>query len=309
MRERGVAAAVPHAGDADAAPQRPCGGGVERRGLRERVAPARPQGLEARLEAHAVGEHLAGHGGVARLQRVEDAELQPIEAELLGEFVEQLLLRERALRHAEAAEGAGGNEMRVHRAGDGAIMRHPIGAGGVHRHAVGDGRAPGGIGAGVEIGGEIHRRQPPVARRADLGADAGGMALGRRHDRFGARIDHPHRPVQPPGRERDERLDRQIELGAEAAADRGRDDAHLRRRDAENFRDVVAVHIGRLGAGLDFDAVADAAREARLRLDIGVLDEAGLERALDDDIGGRETRLDVAARDAPAGQNIAGAAA
>ena len=68
------------------------------------------------------------------------------------------------------------------------------------------------------------------------------------------------------------------------AADRGRDDAHLRRRDAENFRDVVAIHVRRLRAGLDFDAIADASRKAGFRLDIGVLDEAGLERALDDEI-------------------------
>ncbi len=78
------------------------------------------------------------------------------------------------------------------------------------------------------------------------------------------------------------------------------------RRDAEDLGDVVAVHIGRLGAGLDFDAVADAAREAGLRLDIGVLDEAGLELALDDDVGGGQTRLDIAARDPPARQDVAG---
>ena len=41
--------------------------------------------------------------------------------------------------------------------------------------------------------------------------------------------------------------------------------------------DLVAVHIGRLGAGEDLDAVADAAGIAGLGLDIGVLDEAGLE--------------------------------
>ena len=93
-----------------------------------------------------------------------------------------------------------------------------------------------------------------------------------------------------------------------SAADRGRDDAHLRRRDAENFRDVVAIHVGRLRAGLDFDAIADASGKAGFRLDIGVLDEAGLEGALDDEIRGRQARRDVAARDAPAGQDIAGAA-
>ena len=282
--ERGVAAAVPHAGDADAAPQRPCGGGVESSGGRERFAPARAQRLEARLETHAVGEDLAGDRGVARLQRIEDAKLEPVEAEPFGEFVEQLLLCERGLRHAEPAKGAGGNEMGVHRASDGAIVRHAIGARGMHRHAIGDGRTPGGVGAGVEVGREIHRRQPPVARRAHFRADAGGMALGRRHDRFGARIDHPDRAIEPPRGERDERLDRQVQLRAESAADRGRDDAHLRRRDAENLRDVVAIHVGRLRAGLDFDAIADASRKAGFRLDIGVLDEAGLERALDDEI-------------------------
>ena len=104
--ERGVAAAVPHAGDADAAPQRSCGGGVERSGGRERLAPARSQRLEARLETHAVGEDLAGDRGVACLQRIEDTKLEPVEAEPLGEFVEQLLLCDRGLRHAEPAEGA-----------------------------------------------------------------------------------------------------------------------------------------------------------------------------------------------------------
>ena len=49
--------------------------------------------------------------------------------------------------------------------------------------------------------------------------------------------------------------------------------------------DVVAVHVGRLRAGVRSRAVADAARAAGLGLDIGVLDEAGLEVALDDGIG------------------------
>ena len=114
--------------------------------------------------------------------------------------------------------------------------------------------------------------------------------------------------MQTPGRERDERLDGKIELRSEAAADRGRDDAHSRRRDAENFGDIVAIHIGRLGAGLDLDAVADAARETGFRLDIGVLDKAGLECAFDENLGARHAGLDIAARDAAARQNVAAAA-
>ncbi len=59
----------------------------------------------------------------------------------------------------------------------------------------------------------------------------------------------------------------------------------------ENSGDVVAVHIGRLGAGLHLDAVADAAGEAGLGLDIGMLDEAGLEGPFDDDVGLSPARL------------------
>ena len=198
--------------------------------------------------------------------------------------------------------------MRVNRARHRSVVWHPIGAGGVYRHAVGDRRPPRGVGAGVEFGDKVHCRETPVAGRAYPRDDPGGMALGRRHDRLAARIDHAYRPIEPPGGDRDEGLDRQIELCAEAAADCGRDDAHLLRRDAQDFCDVVPIHIGRLRAGLNFDAVADAACEARLGLDVGVLDEARLESAFDDDIGGRERRHRVAARDAPAGQDVARAA-
>ena len=64
----------------------------------------------------------------------------------------------------------------------------------------------------------------------------------------------------------------------------------------ENAGDAVAIHVGRLGAGLHLDAIADAAGEARLRLDIGVLDEAGLERAFDHDVGRSERAFRIAAQ-------------
>ena len=62
-------------------------------------------------------------------------------------------------------------------------------------------------------------------------------------------------------------------------------DAHFFGRDAENPGDVVAIHIGRLGAGLHFDAVADATGKTRFGLDVGVLDKTGLENPFDDDVG------------------------
>ncbi len=270
------------------------GGCVESFGLGERRAPARSQRLETGLEAEPVFHDLPRHGRLARLQRVEDAELEPIEAEPDREFIVKLLLRQRALRHAEAAEGAGRDEMGMHRSSNGAIVRHAIGAGGVHRHAIGDRRSPGRIGAGVEVGGKIHPNQTAIAARANPRSYPRGMALGRRHHRFRTRVDHADGAVQLPGRERDKRLNGKIEFCAETAADSGRQNAHLLGRDAQNFRDVVAIHVGRLRAGLHFYAIADAAREAGLGLDIGVLDKARLELAFHHNVGLGERAFRIA---------------
>ena len=68
---------------------------------------------------------------------------------------------------------------------------------------------------------------------------------------------------------------------------------------------VVAVEIGRLGRGGDFDAVADAPRPAGFGFDIGVFDEAGLEVALDDELRRGQRRLDIAARHAALDEDIA----
>ena len=74
----------------------------------------RPQRLEAGPDADAVAEHLARDGRLVGPERVEDAELEPVHAEPVGELVVELLHGDRGLRHAEAAEGAGRHEMGVH---------------------------------------------------------------------------------------------------------------------------------------------------------------------------------------------------
>ena len=63
---------------------------------------------------------------------------------------------------------------------------------------------------------------------------------------------------------------------------------------AEHVGDLVPVHMRRLGGGRDLQPVADPARPARLGLDIGVLDESGLEAALDDDVRFGERGLGLA---------------
>ena len=64
-----------------------------------------------------------------------------------------------------------------------------------------------------------------------------------------------------PRRQRDERLNRKIELGAKTAADGGRNNAHRLGSDPENLCDVGAVHVGGLGAGLNLNPVVDAAAQ------------------------------------------------
>ena len=53
-----------------------------------------------------------------------------------------------------------------------------------------------------------------------------GMPLRGRHHRLGSGVGEAHRPAELPGRERQVRLDREVELAAEPAADRRRHDPH-----------------------------------------------------------------------------------
>ena len=71
--------------------------------------PMGAQSLKTRFEAHAVREDLAGDSRFARAKRVEDTELERIDIQAKRKLVVELLLRDCALRHAEAAKGAGGH--------------------------------------------------------------------------------------------------------------------------------------------------------------------------------------------------------
>jgi hypothetical protein len=113
-----------------------------------------------------------------------------------------------------------------------------------------------------------------------------------------ARIDAAHGTVEQPRSGRDQRLEREVELAAETAADCRGDDPHLLLRKAEHQRQLVAIHVGRLRAGEDLDTVADAARVSGLRFDIGMLDETRPELALGNRRRRGECRLDIAAEDA-----------
>ena len=77
--------------------------------------------------------------------------------------------------------------------------------------------------------------------------------------------------------------------------------------DAEHVGHLVPVHVGGLGACRDLDPAAfDATRPARFRLDIGVLDEGGLEPAAGLDESVVAGRRHCAGVHAPAGEHVVG---
>ena len=98
------------------------------------------------------------------------------------------------------------------------------------RHAVRDRRAPGGVGAGVEVGLHLEGGEPAVCVGGRLRPDARRMALGGRGHRLGA-ADRRCAPAASSTMrgDREQRLHRDVELAAEAAAAGGRADAHLPR--------------------------------------------------------------------------------
>ena len=95
-------------------------------------------------------------------------ELQPVDAELVGQLVHHRLVRDGRLRHAEAAEGAGRRAVGEEGLAPGPHIGHGIGPHRMHRHAIGDGRPPGGIGAGIEVAVTSQATQLAVGVAAEL---------------------------------------------------------------------------------------------------------------------------------------------
>ena len=302
--QRGVADAVPHAADADPAAQG-AGRAVGVLGGGAQCAPARAQCLQAGAQADARLQALAGRRHGARDKSVAPAKLQRVDPDVMRQGVHQRLVGDRRLRHAEAAEGAARRLVRVPGGGGAAHRRHRVRTHGVDRHPAGHRRAPGSVGAGVEIAVHRRRRQPPLGVAGETGANSRRVPLGRRRHALRPRVDAAHRPVQQPGGDRHQRLQRQVQLAAEAAADGRRDHPHLLLRQAEDQRQLIAVHVGRLRARHHLDAVADAPGIAGFRLDVRVFDEGRLERALGDGRGAGEGVLHVAADHPAGGQQVA----
>src|SRR4029078_8313828 len=117
------------------------------------LTPMRAQCFETLTNAATGAEHLSGCRRPLSRQRILDPEFERIHTELFSQLIEKLVLREGGLRHTEAADRAGRNEIGVDGARQRPVMRHVVGTRGMDGHAVRPRRAPGGIWPGVSIGG------------------------------------------------------------------------------------------------------------------------------------------------------------
>ena len=298
VRKRRVAAAIPAGGDAEPALHRGMRG-VEGGDTGPCLLPGRDKRIEAFGNADAV-DLLAADGAVAVHKGVAPPDVQPVDAERQGQPVHEDFLQDRCLWHAKAAERTGRGAACVDGVGFGKVMRHAVGAGGMDRHPRRHRRSPAGIGAGVERAFEGHADEPAVGIGGKPAAHRRRMPLGRGNHRFMAGVDHPAGLSRLQYRKPQKRLQRHIELGAEAAARGGRNDPHPVQRQAEDFRRVLLVHHRRLRAGRNNQHVAVHPGASGLRLDRRMLDIGRVDCGGDGRGGAGQTVRAVAAPD-PAG--------
>ena len=234
------------------------------------------------------GDDLSGGQDVARLERVQQPQLDGVDPELLGEQVHLRLAREAGLHSAEAAHRAARRVVRVDRRRLDQRVVDPVGPererGGVRRDR---GRARR-VRAAVEQDPHPDARQAALARGAVLAPDPRRMSVDVAGERLGAVVDHLHGPV---GVEREQRpvdLHREVLASAERAAHAGEVDPHLLGLEAEAGRDLVAVDMQPLRRDVDVDtALAVRDGEPRLGPEERLILDAELVDAAHDDVAGR----------------------
>ena len=177
-------------------------------------------GEECLLEAHARAEQLAGPEPVAGPERVAPADLPPVDADPLGEPVEEPVEGEGHLGDAEAAEGAGRRVVRVGRARLHVHVGDSIGAAGVARGPLEDLRSDAGIGARVADDPRPHGDEAAFGIAAHLVVHGQGVALRVEPEALAAREGEEDRLSGHLRQQRGLALDGEVLLAPEGAAGR-----------------------------------------------------------------------------------------
>ena len=188
---------------------------------------------------------LAGREHVARLQRVQEPELDRIDVERRRELVHLRLGGEAGLHRAEPAHRAARRVVRVHGRRLDQRVRDLVGPAGERCGVRADGGRRGGVGAAVEQDAEADVHELALARRAVLDPHARRVPVDVAGERLLAVVDDLDRPARVQREQGAVDLHRQILATAERAADTGEMDPHLVERKVEARRDL---HGGRRAA-------------------------------------------------------------
>ena len=266
----------------------------------------RRQGLPGR---DAVAQHLLGRRLVAELVGPARPELRRRDAERLGDPVDVHLRGELRLGRPEAAEGAGGRRVGLHRSGADPHVRAGVRAGRVERPAREHHRREGRVGAAVERDVDVLRDQPPVTGDAGAMGDHRRMALGGDRDVLVTIVDQADRAADRQGEHGgvDGEPRRELLLAAEGAAGVLLDDHAVLGVEAERPLHG-GVHVVRaLERAMDrHAAVRPGHGDHALRLDVELLLVADPVGSLDDQVRLGEPRLEVTPGDVVLGEDVVG---
>ena len=215
----------------------------------------------------AVGKHLA------RLNRVLVANLPRIQADLLGQQVDQALERKLGLTHAKAAEGTGRRVVGVvaKTADVGVLVL--VGPDGMRAGALEHRAAQRRVGTGVKVDLAIQTGKVALGVATQRKGAVHGVALGMERERLGAGELALHRTLELIGSKRGQVLDGHVLLAAKAAAHEHSLDDHALGLvvPAKHVGTLFARVVGALVGRLHLDAVLIREGHGALGLQEGML--------------------------------------
>ena len=230
--------------------------------------------LEQRLlqRRGAVGNLTVGQN-LARLDGIAVANLPRIQADLLGQQVDQALERKLGLANAKATVRAGGRVVGVvaKTANVGVLVL--VGTDGVRAGALEHRAAQRRVGAGVKVDLAVQAGKVALGVAAQRKGAVHGVALGMERERLGARELALHRTLELIGSKRGQVLDGNVLLAAKAAAhEHGLDDHTLGFAiPAKHVGALFACVVGALVGRLHLDAVLVRKGDGALGLQEGML--------------------------------------
>ena len=198
-----------------------------------------PGALGDALDAFAQSRAAAGaavHGHAVGLHQLLQAQIDGIDAELLGNFIELDLHREARLRRAMAALRSAGGLVRKNAHPFELISRHFVSNRLQRAGVINRGQTVAAIAAAVEISFILHRLNRAVALHAGFGPHFDRMSAAMDVKRFFPRerdFDWPSGDHRKFGNA--DLVRKRIAFSAEAAAHRSRDDADAARGEPKNF--------------------------------------------------------------------------